>query len=63
MHLQDGDEARIPDLLGLDQVVAVAVELASLGVVAVRNADEDPEKDDREPAGETVVALEEAGSY
>ena len=44
-------------------MVAVAVELASLGVVAVSNADEDPDKDDREPAGETVVALEEAGSY
>ena len=59
--LQDSDEQRIPELLGLDEVVAVAVELAGIGVVAVSDADEDPHEDDRGPASETVVALEEAG--
>ena len=58
---QDGDEERIPELLGLGKVVAVAVELARGGVVAVVDADEDPDHDDGAPASETVVALEEAG--
>ena len=58
--LQDGDEQRIPEILGHDEVVAIAVEFASLGVVAVRNADEDPHEDDGSPASEAVVQLKEA---
>ena len=61
--LQDSDEQRIPELLGLDEVVAVAVEVAVGGVVAVGDADEDPDEDDRGPARETVVALEEAVAF
>ena len=45
--LQDSDEQRIPELLGPDQVVTVAVEFSSLGVVAIRKADEDPDENER----------------
>ena len=44
--LQNGDEERIPELLRFDKVIAVAVEGAVGGVVAVRDADEDPDEDD-----------------
>ena len=36
------------------------MEFASGSVIAVRNAHEDPDEDDGNPAGKTVVALKEA---
>ena len=41
-------------------MIAVAVELPSLLVVAVGEADKDPHEDDGTPTSETMVALEEA---
>lgn len=41
-------------------MVTVAVELTRLLVIAVCNADENPNEDDSAPAGETMVPLEEA---
>ena len=39
-------------------MVAVAVELAGLGVVAIRDTDEDPHENNSCPASEAVVELE-----
>lgn len=58
-HSQYGDAQGIPELLGLDGVAAVHGERA-ISLQAVRQAHKDPDEDDGEPAGETVVALEEA---
>lgn len=57
--LQDGDEQRIPELLGLGQTTA-RTGPSALGVDALGEADEDPDENDREPTSETMVAFEEA---
>lgn len=57
--LQDGDEQRIPELLGLGQAAA-RTRPSALGVDALGEADEDPDEYDREPTSETMVAFEEA---
>ena len=62
-NLQDSDEESIPELLSGGEMVAVGVELASGGIVAVGDTDEDPHEDDGTPASKTMVALEEAGDH
>lgn len=60
MHSQDGDAESIPELLRLDGMTTLSGE-GAIGLQAVVQANEDPHEDDREPSGETMVTLEEAG--
>ena len=57
--LQQRDEERIPELLGASETVTRAGE-ATLRVDGIRDANVDPNECNSSPAGEAVVALEEA---
>ena len=58
--LQERDEERIPELLSASKTGAGAGE-ATLGVNGIGSADVDPDKCNGGPAGESMMALEDAG--
>ena len=62
VNSQDGDEDRIPELLGANNLVTIGSE-RTIRIGAVDKRDEDPDADNAEPARKAVVALEEAVEF